>query len=127
MRTRSRTFQRILRGAVSVLASGALWAQVPQKLTPTPSAPSAPAGVAEETQTTTAEERHELTAADLGTFLDGFMPQQLHRENIAGAVVLVVKDGKVLFANGYGFLMSTLLLTAAATTGSPLISSREFR
>jgi CubicO group peptidase (beta-lactamase class C family) len=44
-----------------------------------------------------------LTKDDVEAFLDGFMPMQLQRENIAGAVVLIVKDGKVLFAKGYGF------------------------
>jgi CubicO group peptidase (beta-lactamase class C family) len=44
-----------------------------------------------------------LTPADLGAFFDGFMPMQLEREDIAGAVVLVVKDGRVLFAKGYGY------------------------
>lgn len=44
-----------------------------------------------------------MTAADVEAFLDGFMPMQLQRENIAGAVVLVVKDGKVLAAKGYGY------------------------
>src|SRR5215472_4385462 len=50
-----------------------------------------------------AEPGHAMTEADLGAFLDGFMPMQLERENIAGAVVLVVKDGRVLFAKGYGY------------------------
>src|SRR5262245_11127929 len=50
-----------------------------------------------------AEARHEMTPADVEAFLDGFMPMQLQRENIAGAVVLVVKDGRVLFAKGYGY------------------------
>ena len=45
----------------------------------------------------------ELTASDLQAFLDGLLPAQLEREDIAGAVVAVVKDGKVLFAKGYGF------------------------
>jgi len=45
----------------------------------------------------------ELTATDLQAFLDGLLPAQLEREDIAGAVVAVVKDGKVLFAKGYGF------------------------
>lgn len=45
----------------------------------------------------------ELTSADLDAFLDGVMPAQLQRGNIAGAVVAVVKDGKVLFAKGYGY------------------------
>ncbi len=31
------------------------------------------------------------------------MPPQLQREDIAGAVIAVVKDGKVIFAKGYGF------------------------
>jgi CubicO group peptidase (beta-lactamase class C family) len=46
---------------------------------------------------------HELTATDLEAFLDGEMPSQLNREDIAGAVIAVVKDGKVIFAKGYGF------------------------
>ncbi|MGH9640913.1 MAG: serine hydrolase domain-containing protein, partial [Terriglobales bacterium] len=44
-----------------------------------------------------------LTTADVEAFLDGVMPLQLAREDVAGAVVLVVKDGKVLFAKGYGY------------------------
>ena len=45
----------------------------------------------------------EMTAADVSAFLDGIVPEQLAREDIAGAVVLVVKDGKVLFTKGYGY------------------------
>jgi len=45
----------------------------------------------------------ELTGADLEVYLDGMMPSQLHREDIAGAVVAVVRDGKIIFAKGYGF------------------------
>jgi len=44
-----------------------------------------------------------LAEADLGAFLDGILPTQIERGNIAGAVVLMVKDGKVLFAKGYGY------------------------
>jgi CubicO group peptidase (beta-lactamase class C family) len=46
---------------------------------------------------------HELTAADLEVFLDGVMPLQLRREDIAGATISVVKDGKPLLVKGYGF------------------------
>src|SRR5437667_12708920 len=46
---------------------------------------------------------HEMTADDVSAFLDGLMPQQLAREDIAGAVISVVKDGKILFAKGYGY------------------------
>jgi len=45
----------------------------------------------------------ELTADDLGAFLDGFMPQEIEHADIAGAVVAVVKDGKLVFAKGYGY------------------------
>src|SRR6266700_4048801 len=45
----------------------------------------------------------ELTATDLSAFLDGLMPQQIEKADVAGAVVAVVKDGKVLFEKGYGY------------------------
>ena len=46
---------------------------------------------------------HELTAADVEAFLDGLIPLQIGMDDIAGATVAVVKDGKLLFAKGYGF------------------------
>jgi CubicO group peptidase (beta-lactamase class C family) len=46
---------------------------------------------------------HELTAADIETFLDGIVPLQLDREDVAGATVAIVKDGKQLFTKGYGY------------------------
>jgi CubicO group peptidase (beta-lactamase class C family) len=46
---------------------------------------------------------HALTVEDVGAFLDGFVPAHLQRQDIAGEVVAIVKDGKVLFAKGYGF------------------------
>ena len=45
----------------------------------------------------------ELTEADLSAFLDGLLPQQIEKADIAGAVVSVVRDGKVLFEKGYGY------------------------
>jgi CubicO group peptidase (beta-lactamase class C family) len=44
-----------------------------------------------------------MTAPDVEAFLDGVMPLQLEREDIAGAVIAVVKDGHLLFAKGYGY------------------------
>ena len=44
-----------------------------------------------------------LTAPDVEAFLDGVMPLQLQREDIAGAAIVVVKDGKILFSKGYGY------------------------
>ena len=46
---------------------------------------------------------HELTAADAEAFLDGLIPLQIGMDDIAGATVAIVKDGKLLFAKGYGF------------------------
>ena len=52
---------------------------------------------------TTPSSVHDLTAPDVEAFLDGLVPQQLDREDIAGATVSVVKDGKLLYARGYGY------------------------
>lgn len=74
-------------------------AQAPKK----PLAPPAePASLTAATFTSSVP-THELTATDVEIFLDGIMPSQLQREDIAGAVIAVVKDGKVIFAKGYGF------------------------
>jgi CubicO group peptidase (beta-lactamase class C family) len=45
----------------------------------------------------------ELTAADVGTWLDGLVPAALERSGIPGAAVAVVHDGQVLTARGYGW------------------------
>jgi CubicO group peptidase (beta-lactamase class C family) len=44
-----------------------------------------------------------LTAGDVSAWLDSYLPAALHAGDIAGAVVVVVKDGKVLVEHGYGF------------------------
>jgi CubicO group peptidase (beta-lactamase class C family) len=44
-----------------------------------------------------------LTAPDVGAWLDGFMPNAIKQGDIAGAVVVVVKDGAILFQRGYGY------------------------
>ena len=46
---------------------------------------------------------HPLTAADLESFFDGIVPMQLERSDIAGASVLVMKDGDMLLKKGYGY------------------------
>ena len=45
----------------------------------------------------------QMTAADVEAFLDGIVPLQLAQQDISGAVVSIVKDGKLLFAKGYGY------------------------
>ena len=72
---------------------------------PTATAKSAPAAsaAAANASSAAAVRGQELTAADLSAFLDGLIPQQIEKADIAGAVVAVVKDGKVLFEKGYGY------------------------
>ncbi len=72
---------------------------------PAPAAAVAPAANPPETtpSATVPEGTHELTEADLATFLDGNVPYAMARGSIAGGVVVVVKDGKTLYAKGYGY------------------------
>ena len=87
-----RTLLAPLTFALSCMAGVAI-AQVPQ---PTPrqqaSASATPAPAA-----------HAMTAADIATFFDGMLPYMLARGDIAGGAIVVVKDGDVLFAHGYGY------------------------
>jgi len=87
-----RTLLAPLTFALSCMAGVAI-AQVPQ---PTPrqqaSATATPAPAA-----------HAMTAADIATFFDGMLPYMLARGDIAGGAIVVVKDGDVLFAHGYGY------------------------
>jgi CubicO group peptidase (beta-lactamase class C family) len=46
---------------------------------------------------------HQLNKADVDAWLDGFLPYALHTGDIPGAVVVVVKDGQILTARGFGY------------------------
>ena len=65
--------------------------------------PSTPAGQENEAKTPSAPTSPELSSTDVEAFLDGILPQQIKRDNIAGATVAIVKDGRLLFAKGYGY------------------------
>ena len=45
----------------------------------------------------------QLNAQDVNAWLDGYMPYALAEADIAGAVVVVVRDGQILAQRGYGF------------------------
>ncbi len=66
-------------------------------LSPAPVVQSAPAAPPIPTPT------HPLTAPDIEAWLDGLMPSGLSLSETPGAVVVVVKDGQVLFEKGYGY------------------------
>lgn len=68
-----------------------LMAQVPQENRKVPVEPTRPVPT------------HEMTPMDIEAFLDGLMPLQLAQDNIAGAVIIIVKDGNVVFQKGYGY------------------------
>jgi CubicO group peptidase (beta-lactamase class C family) len=72
-----------------------LWGQVPTAKTSE--------GIEQPTSGKKSPEIHDLSAADVEAFLDGIVPLQLARDDIAGAIIAVVKDGKLLFARGYGY------------------------
>src|SRR5690242_15502951 len=72
-----------------------VWAQAPKPTLRTESSKAS--------TTTTPTSIPQLTAGDVEAFLDGLVPLQLGREDIAGAVILVVKDGKILLSKGYGY------------------------
>ena len=82
----------------SLLFASLCWAQKPQA---NPLAPKAkrPAPAEQLVKAGT----HELIPDDVAAFLDGMMPQQLAKDDIAGVVISIVKDGKVIFAKGYGY------------------------
>ncbi len=77
----------MIRFACALLLALNLLGGSAQAATSAPAAPAAPA----------------MTAQDLATFYDGLFPYALHRAGIPGGVIVVVKDGKLLFAKGYGY------------------------
>jgi len=77
---------------LAIAPLGAQKAVPPAKNLSTPAANSLPATVP-----------NELTAEDVQVFLDGLLPMLLEHNDVAGAVVMIVKDGKVLYSHGYGY------------------------
>lgn len=75
----------VLALALAVALGGGLPHAAAQNAAPAPAAPPS------------------LTAADAETWLDGMMPSALRSAGVAGAVVVLVKDGKPLLQKGYGY------------------------
>src|SRR6266478_8721383 len=89
--------------ALAGLAPAHRWPAQTTKETTPPKSAKETTTVATKVAPAQSSTAHELTSTDLEAFLDGMMPSQLQRENIAGAAIVVVKDGKLIFAKGYGF------------------------
>jgi CubicO group peptidase (beta-lactamase class C family) len=73
--------------------------------TPVPLKTAAPSEAAEAkpSPTTPPPAAHPLEKADLAAFFDGLIPLQMERSDVAGATVLVMKDGQELLKKGYGY------------------------
>jgi CubicO group peptidase (beta-lactamase class C family) len=87
--------------AMVICSSTSLLAQSPQPAVARQPAPAAVA--AKSSDTAPAGGAHALDKADIEAFFDGIIPLQLERSDVAGATVLVMKDGKELLKKGYGF------------------------
>ena len=92
---RARLAMTVVVGCFAMLT--AAWAQEGPQLSPP--GPATTATVPEATAAAGAP----LTKEDVEAWLDGFLPYALHTADIAGAVVVVVKDGQVLTQKGYGY------------------------
>lgn len=79
------------------ILTSSVWGQVPNQPGTTKEGSEQPAVA------NTPSRVHELTASDVEAFLDGIVPLQLEQDDIAGATISIVKDGKLLFAKGYGY------------------------
>ena len=85
----------------AILGAREAWPQVPRQTVP--KTPPAPQAVTENPSPAVPPAAHKLEPADLEALFDGIIPLQLERSDIAGASVLVMKDGQVLLKKGYGY------------------------
>lgn len=85
-----------------VLAAGAGVAQQASQLAPS-TKPAATTAAATTAPPATPAAQPTLTKADVDAWLDGYMPYALRAGDVAGAVVVVVKDGQVVTKRGYGY------------------------
>jgi len=92
---------------VAALAIGLVFPLIVRAQAPPAQVPAAPPAAQphseEKTPPATPAGVHPLEQADLQAFFDGIIPMQLERSDIAGASVLVMKDGNVLLQKGYGY------------------------
>jgi CubicO group peptidase (beta-lactamase class C family) len=104
MRAISLTWCGAVLSALLAFPLAAQQAAVPPASVPPAAASTTPAvPAAAEPAPTGATGAPVLTGEDAEAWLDGFFPYALAAGDIAGAVVVVVKDGEVLLQKGYGY------------------------
>jgi CubicO group peptidase (beta-lactamase class C family) len=74
-------------------------AQAPQLPMQGPKQPTAPIPLPPANPTTPPS----LTSQDVTAFLDGFLPLQLQRDDVAGATIAITQNGQPLVLKGYGY------------------------
>src|SRR5262245_42132392 len=97
---------RVLSSFASFLSASLLSAVAIAQVPPAPKtaeSQAAAAAVPAVPATTAAPATPVLTSADLEAWLDGFIPFAIAKGNIAGGIVVVVKDGQVLLEKGFGY------------------------
>ncbi|HZW18659.1 MAG TPA: serine hydrolase [Luteimonas sp.] len=92
----------MMAGLLGLVLAHAAPAQVPDPLPPE-AVEAAPAPTQAQESPSDAGDGVALTRADAEAWLDGYLPYALAAGDIAGAVVVVVKDGQVLLQKGYGY------------------------
>jgi CubicO group peptidase (beta-lactamase class C family) len=97
---KSAAFLAAILGCAILSGANAQTAQPTLVPTPTPEVQQMPVPPTTPAQ---AEGAQPLTADNVNAWLDGFMPISIGKNNIPGAVVVVVKDGQILTSRGYGF------------------------
>ncbi len=91
--------------AISLLAtllSACLLCTAARAQVPPPAAAPDAAPAAEAAAQAPVAASPQLTREDLEAWLDGFIPYAIGKGNIAGGIVVVVKDGQVLLQKGFG-------------------------
>ncbi len=94
---------KLFRIAVVAALAFASSAQALPSAVPAPAKVLAPPPSSATAPRPSSETPHALEKADLAAWLDGLVPYALKNGDIAGAVVVVVKDGEVLLEKGYGY------------------------
>jgi CubicO group peptidase (beta-lactamase class C family) len=86
----------VLKPAISALITAGYLAGWPAAAAASPDQQSA-------VQAASVAAGHPLVAEDAQAWLDGLVPTALNTGHVPGAVVVIVKDGRVLIEKGYGF------------------------
>jgi CubicO group peptidase (beta-lactamase class C family) len=84
-------------------SGGVEGAENPQSPGAATAAASIPPAITSPTDSSVAIPQPAITKEDLDTFFDGLIRYGLAHGDGAGGVIVVVKDGRILFAKGYGY------------------------